>query len=431
MKWKFLFALILIVSFLPEYKAYAQSEGDFKEGIYIHQIAIHPKDTRILYAATDNQGVLKSTDGGKTWALINQGIKSYLLYHIEIHPKAYDTLYLTSWGGGVYKSTNAGAAWSERNMGLEDTAIWTLILLPPDRDTLYVATYSGVYKGKNGGEGWVSVSKGLSLGQEELPQCMIHLPSKTVTLFLGTNKGIYRWKEGESNWSKVSGTEPMNVTTLAYNPRTGHLYAGVLSKGIYKSPLTGQAWQPLGDIKTHWVDEIVFHPVHQATFYAMTRNRGILKTVDGGKSWSELNDGINDEWVTTLTFDPKDSEVIYAGTHEHGIFKSINGGKTWTVLLEFALQSPAGRNEALLPKVDSNNKISIPPAPQAFKKCNGCHGWTDPLLNFHPHTFFRMAANHRDWTGAVKRMSRRAQLLPGEETEILQHLNTYYGPNHE
>src|SRR5574341_943989 len=118
MKWKLLFALISIVSFLPVYKVYAQPEEDSKEGIYVHQIAIHPKDTRIIYAATDNQGVLKSTDGGKTWALANQGIKSYLMYQIVIHPKRPDTLYVTSWGGGVYQSTDGGASWSEKNTGL-------------------------------------------------------------------------------------------------------------------------------------------------------------------------------------------------------------------------------------------------------------------------------------------------------------------------
>jgi hypothetical protein len=260
---------------------------------------------------------------------------------------------------------------------------------------------------------------------------MIQLPSKPVSLILGTNRGLYRWKEGESKWSKISGDEPMNVTALAYDPGRGYLYAGVLGKGIYRSTLKEQMWQVLGDIKTFWVDQIVFHPDRPGTFYATTRNRGILKTADDGKSWSEINNGIKDEWVTTLTFDPKDTQVLYAGTHEHGIFKSTDGGKIWTTLLEFTLQSPAERNEALLPKSDSDPKASIPAAPRAFTKCNECHGWTDSTLNSHPPTYYRMAANRRDWTGTVKRMSRRAQLLPKEETEILKYLNTYYGPTHE
>ncbi len=428
MKWKFLFALISIISFLPEYKAYAQPEGDLKEGIYIHQIAIHPKDTRIIYAATDNQGVLKSTDGGKTWALANQGIKSYLMYQIVIHPKRTNTLYVTSWGGGVYQSTDGGASWSEKNSGLNDTAIWTLILDPHNPETVYVATSSGVYKGNHGGESWVLISKDLSLGDGEFAQALIAQPSKPTTLYLGTNLGLYRWKETDTKWSKISGDHSMNVTALAYDSRTHYLYADRAGEGIYRRDEVRKTWQLLGDLKTTWADQIVLHPTRPGTLYAMTQARGIIK-MDGSKSWVDLNDGIKDPWVTTVAFDSKDPETLYAGTHEHGIFKTVDEGKTWTVLLEFVIQDSQTRGVMLLPKADLSQKSAIPPAPQAFKKCNECHGWTDPILNSRPSTPWRMAGNRRDWTGAVKRMSRRGQLLPDEEAEIIKYLNTYYGIN--
>ena len=412
--------VLMLFVVLPQHQAMAA------EGLYIHQIAIHPQKPEILYAATDNQGVLKSLDGGKRWSLINHGIKSYLLYQIALHPQKPEMLYVGSWGGGVYSSVDGGNSWSEENRGLENTAIGTLILTSPEEETLYVATSSGVYQGKQGGKSWSPLNTGLSLGNEEWPQCLLLLPSQPTTLYLGTNQGLYRWMAAQ--WARIEGTPFKHVTALAYNPQSRSLYVGTLGEGIHRSADAGQNWMALGAEKL-WIDQIVIHPIRPQTLFAMTRDRGILKSVNGGRSWGEANDGITDQWVTTISFDPKNPATLYAGTHEEGIFKSTNEGRTWKALLQRALQSPDERNVALAPTADpaSNQGKAFTSPPPAFKKCNECHGWTDARLNSHSPTYYRMAASRRDWTGTVQRMSRRAQLTPAEEAEILQYLNRYYG----
>ncbi len=57
-------------------------------------------------------------------------------------------------------------------------------------------------------------------------------------------------------------------------------------------------------------------------------NLGIFKTIDGGKNWSEANQGLYNLDVSVIRRDPFDSEILYCGT-EKGIFKSINGGESW------------------------------------------------------------------------------------------------------
>src|SRR3990172_7147838 len=398
-----------------------------EEPLYVHQIVIHPEDRQTIYASTDNQGVLKSSDGGKTWKLINQGIKSYLLYQLVVDHKRPEILYLGSWGGGVYRSLDGGTSWSERNYGLENTAVRSLIL-HTNAETVYLATSTGVYKGINNGESWTPINTGLYLIEWEVPQCMILLPSEPATLLLGTNKGVYEWKETDSNWSKMKGYPAVDVTAFAYDMRTRLLYSGTIDQGIYTSHDGGRSWDQLKGLEKVWVNEIAFHPLHAETIYVMTRDRGILKTEDSGKSWTEINNGIEDRWVTTLSFDPVDPETLYAGTHEQGIYESDDGGNTWKPLLSAAIQSSVERNKALSPTpIPSKEGIVISPPPEGFKKCNECHGWTDYLLNSHSPTYFRMAANNREWTVTVKRMSQRAQLLPEEERDIIRHLNTYYG----
>ncbi|MDZ4384267.1 MAG: hypothetical protein U0940_02160, partial [Nitrospirota bacterium] len=94
------FSFIIMSIFLlllPEAELQAQ------EGLYVHQIVMHPDKPGIIYASTDNHGMLKSNDRGETWRVANKGIKSYLLYQIAIHPERPEVLYVSSWGGGIYQ----------------------------------------------------------------------------------------------------------------------------------------------------------------------------------------------------------------------------------------------------------------------------------------------------------------------------------------
>lgn len=57
-------------------------------------------------------------------------------------------------------------------------------------------------------------------------------------------------------------------------------------------------------------------------------NLGILKTIDGGKNWSEANHGLYNLDISVIRYDPFDSQILYTGTGK-GIFKSTNGGDSW------------------------------------------------------------------------------------------------------
>jgi len=397
------------------------------EGIYVHDIEIDPTNRKVIYIATDNQGVLKSIDGGKNWNLVNKGIQSYLLYDLKIHPKKPDTVYVASWGGGLYQSKNEGQIWEEQNNGLGDTAIWRIFLSPERRDQIYILTSSGVYTRKGKINSWELLDGGLSLGDEEIPQSFFVLPGASPILFLGTDQGIYRWESSNQKWEKISLAVPLNVTEIAYRLKDSELFFGTMNEGLFRSPDLGKTFQLVKGTKGIWINRVIFHPDDPNTFFILTRSKGILKTTDEGSSWATLNEGISDSWVTALAFDPKNSNIFYAGTHEHGIFKSVDGGKKWKSILEKAIQAPEKRNTDLLPKDPVGQKKKILPPPESFKKCNECHGWTDPKLDFHSPTYYRMVANPRDWSATVKRMSKRAQLSLEEEKEIILYLNSYYG----
>jgi photosystem II stability/assembly factor-like uncharacterized protein len=131
-------------------------------------------------------------------------------------------------------------------------------------------------------------------------------------------------------------------------------YTGV---GVYKSTDNAKTFQHMGLTDTGTVGRIVIHPTDPNIVYVASAGqewmenemRGVFKTTDGGRTWTQslkisAKTGAND-----LAMDPSDSNTLYAATWERqrrkwndprvepgftesGIFKTIDAGKTWTRL---------------------------------------------------------------------------------------------------
>jgi len=131
----------------------------------VWSLAIDPQNPQTLYAGTDFDGVLKSTNGGADWSPVNTGLKDTAPYYafqaLAIDPKNSQTLYAGTDGGGVFKSTDGGDNWSPT--GEVSGNVWSLVIDPQNSQTLYAGTYGGgVYKSINGGANWTASNMGLT-----------------------------------------------------------------------------------------------------------------------------------------------------------------------------------------------------------------------------------------------------------------------------
>ncbi len=187
--------------------------------------------------------------------------------------------------------------------------------------TIYVATASGgVWKTENEGTVWEPIfdqAASTSIGDIAIAA------SDPKIIWVGT---------GEANIFRSS-------------------QAGI---GIFKSTDAGKTWQHMGLTDTYTIGRIVVHPQNPDVVYVAASGhewtdnaeRGVFKTVDGGKTWEKVlyisqRTGAND-----LVMDPQDSNTLYAaawqrirlkwndprvftGYGESGIYKTVDGGKTW------------------------------------------------------------------------------------------------------
>jgi photosystem II stability/assembly factor-like uncharacterized protein len=135
--------------------------------------------------------------------------------------------------------------------------------------------------------------------------------------------------------------------------------------GVYKSTDGGKTWSSVGLKETRHIVRIVIHPKNPNIVYVgATGNlwgpnseRGVYKTTDGGKTWTQVLK-VNDlTGVSELIMDSKRPDTLIAGMWQRlrkpydwvsggegsGIYKTTNGGKSWKKIEKGLPPGPYGR----------------------------------------------------------------------------------------
>jgi photosystem II stability/assembly factor-like uncharacterized protein len=129
-----------------------------------------------------------------------------------------------------------------------------------------------------------------------------------------------------------SGLPDSEVRTCTVDPHNSDIvYAGTGGSGVFKSINGGNSWSAINNgLANLWVSVLVIEPQDPATIYAandVDPGAGVFKTIDGGASWSKVTD-ITTRWTFALAIDPNNSQIVYAATLD-GVSKSTNGAVTW------------------------------------------------------------------------------------------------------
>jgi photosystem II stability/assembly factor-like uncharacterized protein len=129
-------------------------------------------------------------------------------------------------------------------------------------------------------------------------------------------------------------------------------FFGSVGGGVWKTPNAGVTWEPLFDGQPiASIGALAVAPSNSQVIYAgtgesdirsaLSSGDGIYKSSDGGKTW--VNVGLRDtRQISRIVVDPKNADVVYVGALGHaygrnperGVYKSVDGGKTWTHSLD-------------------------------------------------------------------------------------------------
>lgn len=330
------------------------------------RLVFDAQDPDIMYCGGSGlqQDNLRSMDGGQTWEVFFDEFHpqngAYMSYPAP-HPTQAGVIYLATGGvedidllpgeGGVYYSEDYGQTWVTRTSGLTDTHLVDIAFHPSDPATMFAASSSGnVFTTTNGGLTWHWAAdldhqlRRIYFDPSGTPAAWIlpHVdeqPPAAPFLYKSSDLSLSTWISTVVTDAVVSGG---GIYSLAF--LTDTVWAAG-DRG-YNSNDSGTTWTPVVKGDNPFPNEIqtfAFLPGDDQTIYVGTELDGFVRSLDGGSSWQEKNQGLAGLQLRGLAVPRGQIDTIYANTFERGILRSDDGGQTWLELVFFHGGTPKGQ----------------------------------------------------------------------------------------
>ncbi|HET9392008.1 MAG TPA: hypothetical protein VFO29_00605 [Candidatus Rubrimentiphilum sp.] len=280
--------------------------------------------------------------------------------------------YIGSAGGGVWKSENGGATWTAVFEKQPVSAIGAVTIDPNDENTVWVGTGesnprndvsygNGVYKTTDGGKTWTN----MGLVETRHISRIIVDPSDSNHVIVGasgdpfrdsTERGVFVTNDGGKTWDKTLYIGPQTgASEVAMDPNhPAVLYAGMWQfrrlpwtfhsggpqDGLYKSIDGGKTWSQLtgNGLPTSEMGRIAVAvaPNNSNRVYAVIEAKGgiLWRSDDAGATWEMVSDNtIVDQrpfYFTHINVDPSNANHVYAVSND--MAESRDGGRRWRAI---------------------------------------------------------------------------------------------------
>ena len=189
--------------------------------------------------------------------------------------------------------------------------------------------------------------------------------------------GVWKTINSGTTWNPIADDQPFYSTGcitidpnndsniwLGTGENVGGRHVGI-GHGVYLSRNGGKSWKSMGLKKSEHISKIIVHPKNSDVIYVASQgplwssggDRGLFKSVDGGKNWKNVLK-IN-KWtgVTDILQDTSNPDIMYAATWQRhrnvasymgggpgtAIYKSFDGGESWVKLNEGLPKSNLGK----------------------------------------------------------------------------------------
>ena len=297
----------------------------------VRAVAIDPKNKDRVYISTLDGQIYLSDNAGSSWQLlVNLNKPQLILDNLMVDVRDSKVIYASGHRyklpGGFFKSTDGGVNWKEAKE-LRGESIHSMTQSDKDPNVIIVGTLDGVWLSKNSGDDWGKIeSNTMPVNVDSLAID----PKNASTFYAGTWWRAYKSTDSGKNWRLVKDgmIDDSDVFAVTVDPRNSdHIIASACS-GIYESFNAGDRWAKIngipGDSRRTYA--IVQHPSIAGTVYAAT-NQGFWMTTNGGKSWMLTTS--RDLMVTSIAVSSEAPNRIFIGTSLYGVMVSDDGGKNW------------------------------------------------------------------------------------------------------
>jgi len=127
------------------------------------------------------------------------------------------------------------------------------------------------------------------------------------------------------------------MISLAVHPTDPDtMYVGTFIYGVLKTENGGETWTSGTGLPTDtMVLSVAIAPSDPGIVFAGLDGAGVYRSTNGGQTWIHSSAGLNPaSKITSIVVDPTDSQIVYAAEFSSGVYVSTNGGDTWQAMNE-------------------------------------------------------------------------------------------------
>ncbi|MBI1890374.1 MAG: hypothetical protein HYS18_07005 [Burkholderiales bacterium] len=301
-------------------------------------------------------------------------------YNVRVHPTNKNIIFVTDAWSGVNRSLDGGATWQSSNNGIttrtgpsnDAIPVFSLAIDSSNPNIIWVGTQGvrGIFKSTDGGTSWVKKDSGIAENTGLTIRNFQIKPGDSNTVYAtgelstgiqGTEfervQGVlYKTTDGGANWTRVWLGDSLSrwLTIDPSTPQKMLMATGIFDReavnitglGMLRTQDGGASWTAVNSgLTSLFVGGLVTHPTLTSTSLIATGHNtennagtfgGVYRSIDGGTTWTRVlapqnpsSAGSQDNVFNAVTYAPSNSNIVYAG-NAYAIYRSSDGGLTWT-----------------------------------------------------------------------------------------------------
>ncbi|MCB0472244.1 MAG: glycosyl hydrolase, partial [Flavobacteriaceae bacterium] len=321
---------------------------------HIPVVRIHPKNPDIVFAAvlgdlyrsSDDRGIYKSVDGGKTWKKVLFSNPDAGACDLILDPNNPRIIYASTWnvrrtpyslssggpGSAIWKSTDEGETWTDisGNEGLPK-GIWGIsgiAVSPVNSDILWALIENkdgGVYKSTDAGKTWKLINDERKLRQRAWYYTRIYADTRDENTLYVMNVRYHRSKDGGKTFESFNAPHG-DHHDLWIAPEDDQRMIIADDGGAQITFDGGENWTTYHNQPTAQFYRVVTDNYFPYRIYGAQQDNSTVRIQYRGddrfineKNWEETAGGES----AHIAVDPKDNDIVYGGSYD-GFLTRIN-----------------------------------------------------------------------------------------------------------
>jgi photosystem II stability/assembly factor-like uncharacterized protein len=312
-----------------------------RRDVVVNSIALLPRSAGgVLLLGTEGAGVLRSSDGGRTFVPSNDGFAERIFARVVVDPSGSRIVVGVKGDrshSGVLRAPRPEGPWTRVGDGIEGREVLALAL---DGDEIVAGTDDGLFLSASQSGLWNRLPTIVD-GIDVHPHVSDVVAPGAGSLLAATSDGLLRSIDDGRTWERQTLGLARSVLALAASRRDGRLLIAATPLGTFRSRDGGASWEQVArgladpGVEIH---SLAFLPGNDSVVFAATR-AGLLRSTDQGHVWKRCSGQLPISDIAGLAFAP-DGSAVYASDYGFGgLYESRDVGETWTRLPATGLAS--------------------------------------------------------------------------------------------